>query len=94
MSYPKPHRISIKDTAKFLNLPDARTLLNLRAACKRGALPCIFPTLRQGEFIVSEVDAFKIELNAIIAQAGNTQPPTPTVVMPQGRRVQPDRRKR
>lgn len=91
MSYPKPHQISIKDTAKFLNLSDPRSLLELRAACKRGALPCNFPTIRQGKLIVSEVDAFKIELDAIIAQAGKNQP---TSSSPLDRRANIDNRRK
>lgn len=95
MSYSKPRRISIKDTVAHLKLPDTKSLFMLRAACKRGALPCKCPTLRQGRFIVSEVDAFKIELDAIIAQSNH--PPSSATQQPTNsstadRRANPDRR--
>lgn len=96
MSYPKPHRSSIKDTVAHLNLPDAKSLFKLRTACRRGALPCTFPALGPGGFLVSEVDVFKKNLDTIIAQSNHppssaTQQPTN---QPLDRRANTDRRQR
>lgn len=55
----KPRRISIKDTVAHLDLPDAKSLFKLRAACKCGALPCTFPAPGLGGFLENEVHAFK-----------------------------------
>lgn len=87
----KPRSLSVKETAAQLNLPDAKSLFKIRAACRSGALPCNFPKIRQGKLIVSEVDAFKIELDTLIAQAGKNQP---TSSSPLDRRANINRRQR
>lgn len=77
MSYLNPRRLSVNEAAAFLNLPDPKSLLKIRAACKCGALPCTFPAPGPSGFLESEVHAFKKVLDAIIAQVGNTHPTNP-----------------
>lgn len=84
-----PPRLSHKETAAYLNLPDQKSLLKIRVACKRGALPCAFPIPGPGGFLESDVSAFKKALDVIVAAVGNTQP---TNSSPADRRANPDRR--
>lgn len=72
-----PRRLSVKEIVAYLNLPDTKSLFKLRAACKRGILPCSFPSPGPGGFLESEVHAFKTNLDAIVAAVGNTQPTNP-----------------
>lgn len=83
--------LDVKEAAAFLNLPDLKSLFMLRAACRRGAIPCTFPALVSGSILESELHAFKKKLDAIVAQAGNNQPTSPS---PLGRRANTDRRQR
>lgn len=85
----KPRRISIKDTVAHLELPDAKSLFKIRAACRSGALPCTFPTLGLSGFLESDIVAFKKLLDAIVATVGKTQP---TNSSPADRRANSDRR--
>lgn len=73
-----PRRLSFKETAAFLGLPNLGELQKLRVKYQRAGLA--FPVLGPDGFLEHDVLALKGALDALIARAGNAQSIAPPSV--------------
>lgn len=88
-------RLNHREFAAALGLPIPSDLQKIKVKVYRGDFPdLVFPAYRDGGYLVTDVNAFKVALEARInAQAADPQPPAQPTYPPRERRSNIDRRK-